>query len=117
MCAALQIERWLRRCGAGNKKGRQLVRTALKQASGMGLNVMRIFAHTTDPNFVLQTAPGEYNEKVPGQPHPPPRLSQPAAPYLCRNAGVCCRPWSHRQVVRVRQTPSCMGSLMHRCWG
>mmetsp|Transcript_10777 Transcript_10777/g.32342 ORF Transcript_10777/g.32342 Transcript_10777/m.32342 type:complete len:600 (-) Transcript_10777:893-2692(-) len=48
----------------GNKKGRQLVRAALKQASGMGLNVMRIFAHTTDPNFVLQTAPGEYNEKV-----------------------------------------------------
>lgn len=49
---------------AGNKKGRALVRAALKQASGMGLNVMRIFAHTTDPNFVLQTAPGVYNEKV-----------------------------------------------------
>ena len=30
----------------------------------MGLNVMRIFAHTTDPNFVLQANPGEYNEKV-----------------------------------------------------
>lgn len=82
MCAALQIERWLRRCGAGNKKGRQLVRTALKQASGMGLNVMRIFAHTTDPNFVLQTAPGEYNEKVPGQPHLPP-ASPSLPPRTC----------------------------------
>ncbi len=30
----------------------------------MGLNVMRVFAHTTDPNFPLQTAPGVYNEKV-----------------------------------------------------
>lgn len=40
------------------------MRAALRQASGMGLNVMRIFAHTTDPNFVLQTKPGEYNEKV-----------------------------------------------------
>ena len=30
----------------------------------MGLNVMRVFAHTTDPNFPLQTGPGEYNEKV-----------------------------------------------------
>lgn len=40
------------------------MRSALKQASGMGLNVMRIFAHTTDPNFVLQTAPGVYNEKA-----------------------------------------------------
>ena len=49
---------------SGNRKGRTLVRSALKQASGMGLNVMRIFAHTTDPNFVLQANPGEYNEKV-----------------------------------------------------
>ena len=49
---------------SGNRKGRTLVRSALKQAPGMGLNVMRIFAHTTDPNFVLQANPGEYNEKV-----------------------------------------------------
>lgn len=41
-----------------------LVRQALKEASGMGLNVMRVFAHTTDPNFPLQTAAGVYNEKV-----------------------------------------------------
>lgn len=49
---------------AGGKKGTALVRQALTQASGMGLNVMRVFAHTTDPNFPLQTGPGEYNEKV-----------------------------------------------------
>lgn len=48
----------------GNQKGRTLVRSALKEASGMGLNVMRVFAHTTDHNFILQTAPGQYNEKV-----------------------------------------------------
>ena len=40
------------------------MRQALRQASRMGLNVMRVFAHTTDPNFPLQTAPGVYNEKV-----------------------------------------------------
>jgi mannan endo-1,4-beta-mannosidase len=40
------------------------VRQALRQASHMGLNVMRVFAHTTDPNFPLQTAQGVYNEKV-----------------------------------------------------
>ena len=41
-----------------------LVRQALKEASGMGLNVMRVFAHTTDPNFPMQTSAGVYNEKV-----------------------------------------------------
>ena len=40
------------------------MRQALREASRMGLNVMRVFAHTTDPNFPLQTAPGVYNEKV-----------------------------------------------------
>ena len=51
-------------CNTGGQKGRALVRQALRQASHMGLNVMRVFAHTTDPNFPLQTAPGVYNEKV-----------------------------------------------------
>ena len=54
----------LRRVPAGGQKGRALVRQALREASRMGLNVMRVFAHTTDPNFPLQTAPGVYNEKV-----------------------------------------------------
>ncbi len=51
-------------CFTGGQKGRALVRQALREASHMGLNVMRVFAHTTDPNFPLQTAPGVYNEKV-----------------------------------------------------
>ena len=60
----LDIDRLFAVPCAGGQKGRALVRQALRQASHMGLNVMRVFAHTTDPNFPLQTAPGVYNEKV-----------------------------------------------------
>ena len=40
--------------GAGNRKGRDIVREALRQASEAGLNVLRTFAHTTDDNFPFQ---------------------------------------------------------------
>ena len=39
---------------AGNRKGRDIVREALRQASEAGLNVLRTFAHTTDDNFPFQ---------------------------------------------------------------
>ena len=39
---------------AGNRKGRDIVRSALREASAAGLNVLRTFAHTTDDNFPFQ---------------------------------------------------------------
>ena len=43
--------------GTGNRKGRDIVREALRQAAGSGLNVLRTFAHTTDENFRFQVRP------------------------------------------------------------
>ena len=43
---------------AGNRKGRDIVREALRQASAAGLNVLRTFAHTTDDNFPFQVRVG-----------------------------------------------------------
>jgi hypothetical protein len=48
----------VRICTAGNRKGRDIVRTALREASAAGLNVLRTFAHTTDDNFPFQVRDG-----------------------------------------------------------
>jgi hypothetical protein len=39
---------------AGNRKGRDIVRNALQEAAAAGLNVLRTFAHSTDPAFPFQ---------------------------------------------------------------
>lgn len=44
--------------------GRRLVRELLRKATDSGLNVMRTFAHTTDPNYPMQIRPGQYDEDV-----------------------------------------------------
>lgn len=36
--------------------GRRLVRELLRKATDSGLNVMRTFAHTTDPNYPMQAS-------------------------------------------------------------
>lgn len=46
----------------GNRKGRDIVRQALRHARGAGLNTLRTFAHTTDDNFPFQASPGVLHE-------------------------------------------------------
>ena len=40
--------------------GREMVRNLLQTAAKKGLNVVRTWAHTTDPSHPVQNRPGEY---------------------------------------------------------
>ena len=51
-------------CTAGNRKGRDIVRAALREASAAGLNVLRTFAHTTDDNFPFQVRAVTVNKSM-----------------------------------------------------
>ncbi|PRW59651.1 nitrilase 2 isoform A [Chlorella sorokiniana] len=45
-----------------NMTGPELVRDLLQKGKANGFNVMRTWAHTVNPQFAMQTAPGRYNE-------------------------------------------------------
>eukprot|EP01026_Neomeris_dumetosa_P001875 TRINITY_DN1048_c0_g1_i10.p1 TRINITY_DN1048_c0_g1~~TRINITY_DN1048_c0_g1_i10.p1 ORF type:complete len:522 (-),score=65.63 TRINITY_DN1048_c0_g1_i10:651-2216(-) len=46
----------------GGKSGRQLITQMMDEASELGLNVIRTWAHTNDPKFKFQEKPGKYAE-------------------------------------------------------
>eukprot|EP01025_Chloroclados_australasicus_P031892 TRINITY_DN322_c0_g1_i2.p2 TRINITY_DN322_c0_g1~~TRINITY_DN322_c0_g1_i2.p2 ORF type:complete len:584 (+),score=68.95 TRINITY_DN322_c0_g1_i2:113-1753(+) len=48
----------------GGLSGRQIIQNMIAQASHAGLNSIRTWAHTSDPHFAFQTAPGVYNERA-----------------------------------------------------
>eukprot|EP01023_Acetabularia_acetabulum_P007574 TRINITY_DN1330_c0_g1_i1.p1 TRINITY_DN1330_c0_g1~~TRINITY_DN1330_c0_g1_i1.p1 ORF type:complete len:258 (-),score=30.00 TRINITY_DN1330_c0_g1_i1:984-1757(-) len=48
----------------GGKSGRQLITQMMDEASDLGLNVIRTWAHTNDPKFKFQEKPGKYQERT-----------------------------------------------------
>ena len=48
------VSRKMQGSGSSGYNGRELVRQLLREAAGAGLNVMRTWAHTTDPDHPLQ---------------------------------------------------------------
>ena len=50
--------------GSNKPSGREMVDELLSKAAASGINVIRTWAHTTDPGHPLQERPGKYSEAV-----------------------------------------------------
>ena len=46
------------------KKGQEHIRTVFDQGVAAGMKVVRIWAHSITPGWVMQPAPGHYNETM-----------------------------------------------------
>lgn len=50
--------------GSGTPSGREMIQVFLSKAAASGMNVLRTWAHTTEPGHPLQERPGKYSEDV-----------------------------------------------------